>query len=240
MSLANTSSIMSRERFLKSAQNKKCLNKSKAVPNMRIEALLEATCKRLRLERKMIKREMNNDDELIRDDEETTHSSPMKKTKFDSEMIDFRHNHRKDMEEQEINDYTPESDDNFHREELLLAESSMNINMMEEDKDLNKSSLWDDPKQVEDFLRLVNATNNSIKNNNNNNNNIENQYGKKIGIEFEDDFLETCDDDLTSNLSSFVTNYDVNSFTVEFDNLYKELVQNLVTVETFMSQPTCM
>merc|ERR1711868_262568 len=113
----------------------------------------------------------------------------------------------------------------------------MESSTMVAEKDIppKAASLWDDPKQVEDFLKLVNATNNNILNtnnpnntNNSNNNIVEDNYGKKIGLEFEDDFLDTCDDEPTSNLSSFVTNYDVNSFTIEFDNLYKELVQNLV------------
>ena len=214
--------FMSRERFLKSAQKKKCLNKSKAVPNMRVEALLEATCKRLRLERKQIKRELIKDefdDEIV-----------AKKVKLDVDNTDC------DEDVDDTDDIILESNEKCDSEELSFIEPCTMVG----EKDISsKTSLWDDPKQVEDFLKLVNATNNNNIITNNNNSLVEDNYGKNFGLEFEDDFLDACDDDPTSNLSSFVTNYDVNSFTVEFDNLYKELVQNLVTVETFMSQPAC-
>jgi len=222
---------MSREKFLKSAQTKKSLNKSKAVPNMRIEALLEATCKRLRLERKHMKREIHD-----RNDDSTAQMGEIfqpKKSRL--EFVEPLLHHEED---DDSDDVILESDEKFNKDELKLLESTNTIMAPHHgEKDLSKSSLWDDPKQVEDFLKLVNASNNNIVSNSNNNT-VE---VKKIGLDFEDDFLDTCgDDDPTSTLSSFVANYDVNSFTVEFDNLYKELVQNLVTVETFISQPTCM
>lgn len=210
--------MMSRERFLKSAQKKKCINKSKATPNMRIEALLEATCKRLRLERKQVKREHDIDefeDEMV-----------LKKVKV--QQVDNLACNEKDTD-----DINLESSEKYDFDDLSFIEPCTMVG----EKDISaKTSLWDDPKQVEDFLKLVNATNNIS---NNGDLVVDGNYNNRIGFDFEDDFLNGNDDDPATNLSSFVTNYDVNSFTVEFDNLYKELVQNLVTVESFMSQPAC-
>ena len=63
--MASSGNFLNREKFLISAQNKMSMNKNQAVPNMRIEALLEATCKRLRQERKHIKREIDREDDEI-------------------------------------------------------------------------------------------------------------------------------------------------------------------------------
>ena len=186
---------------------------------MRIEALLEATCRRLRLERKHIKREFRDDDDAM---DVTT-----KKSKLGIVAGSLL---GRDDDDDSIE---LEADDSYDKPELTCMETST---MLSGKDTLQKpASLWDDPKQVEDFLKLVNASNNI------NNNTLDDNFNKKIGLDFADDFLGPCgSDDPASNLSSSVANYDVNSFTVEFDNLYKELVQNLVTVESFMSQPTCM
>ena len=98
---------------------------------------------------------------------------------------------------------------------------------MEDEKGSSKQ-LWDDPQQVEDFLIQVT------------NNNVVSPLHKEIEIDdFSDnDFYSTFDNAESESISTLVTTYDVSSFTLEFDNLFKELVQNLVTVETYLSSTT--
>lgn len=188
--------VMSKERFLKTAQRKKNLNKKKAEPSMRIEALLESTCIRIRSETNQTRRDFPEEDE----------DSVKKKRKLDC----------------------------FADDESNIEVPSFESYTMVDERDLvSKSSfLWDDPQQVEDFLKQVSANNNTEEN-------IDEI--DKESIQFDEDFFNSSED-VPVNLSTLVTNYDINSFTIEFDNLYKELVQNLVSVETFMSnsnQTTC-
>jgi len=200
---------LTRERFLKTVQRKITLNKKKAEPNMRIEALLEATCRRLRSETKKQRKkdyEYDVDEEYIFED---NHEHVDKKLKID--LATSSNNSSSDI---------------LRLEDILNIDENSN-----KDKKLS-SSLWDDPQQVEDFFKQV--TNNNIVGSP--------LYTKEIEDFNDNDFLYSCEgtmmDDNTNrneNLSTFVTTYDVSSFTMEFDNLYKELVQNLVSVETYIN-----
>ena len=245
--MSDSGHLWTHEKFLQSAQNKRSLNQSNGVPNMRIQALLEATCRRLRLERKNLKREFPDDEwPPIKTDGEVEE----KKSRFDfvSSLC------------------CPEGMYNNNNNKCELA----CLALMDSSLTPNKSnSLWDDPKQVEDFLRLVNHNNNNnnniTDNNNNNNNTINNNFtnnnnnnSNNVDKIYDNDNISDnnnntvmenfnnkldfgdvssgSEEQTTNQMSSLVSNYDVNSFTVEFDNLYKELVQNLITVESLMSQ----
>jgi len=245
--MSDSGHLWTHERFLQSAQNKRSLNQSNGVPNMRIQALLEATCRRLRLERKNLKREFPDDEWPPIKTEEVVE----KKSRFDfvSSLCCPEGMYNNNM-----------NNNKCELACLALMDSSLTPN--------KSNSLWDDPKQVEDFLRLVNHNNNydnnnntnnnnnnnnsnsnnnnndNISDNNNNNDNISDNNNNNIVMDDLNNKLDFGDVSLseeqtTNQMSSLVSNYDVNSFTVEFDNLYKELVQNLITVESLMSQSAC-
>lgn len=186
---------LTKERFLKTIQKKITQNKKRAEPSMRIEALLESTCQRLREEFKS-QRKRDCLDPL---DESLSNS---KKQKTEELYLDSM-----DQETEDIDIFSDE--------------------FMEDEKDSSKQ-LWDDPQQVEDFLIQVT------------NNNVVSPLHKEIEIDdFSDnDFYSTFDNAESESISTLVTTYDVSSFTLEFDNLFKELVQNLVTVETYLSSTT--
>lgn len=187
---------LTKERFLKTIQKKITQNKKRAEPSMRIEALLESTCQRLREEFKTQRKR----DYLDPLDESSSNSKKQKTEELYSDSMD-----------QEIEEEIDIFSDEF----------------MEDEKD-NSKQLWDDPQQVEDFLIQVT------------NNNVVSPLHKEIEIEdFNDnDFYSTYDNTESESISTLVTTYDVSSFTLEFDNLFKELVQNLVTVETYLSSTT--
>lgn len=186
---------LTKERFLKTIQKKITQNKKRAEPSMRIEALLESTCQRLRQEFKSQRKR----DYLDPLDGSLSNS---KKQKTEELYLDSM-----DQETEGIDIFSDE--------------------FMEDEKDSSKQ-LWDDPQQVEDFLIQVT------------NNNVVSPLHKEIEIDdFSDnDFYSTCDNAESESISTLVTTYDVSSFTLEFDNLFKELVQNLVTVETYLSSTT--
>lgn len=186
---------LTKERFLKTIQKKITQNKKRAEPSMRIEALLESTCQRLREEFKS-QRKRDCLDPL---DESLSNS---KKQKTEELYLDSM-----DQETEDIDIFSDE--------------------FMEDEKGSSKQ-LWDDPQQVEDFLIQVT------------NNNVVSPLHKEIEIDdFSDnDFYSTFDNAESESISTLVTTYDVSSFTLEFDNLFKELVQNLVTVETYLSSTT--
>lgn len=186
---------LTKERFLKTIQKKITQNKKRAEPSMRIEALLESTCQRLREEFKS-QRKRDCLDPL---DESLSNS---KKQKTEELYLDSM-----DQETEDIDIFSDE--------------------FMEDEKGSSKQ-LWDDPQQVEDFLIQVT------------NNNVVSPLHKEIEIDdFSDnDFYSTFDNAESESISTLVTAYDVSSFTLEFDNLFKELVQNLVTVETYLSSTT--
>lgn len=241
--------LMSRERFLKTAQRKKNLNKNKGEPcSMRIEALLEATLIRIRSEWRRERDFTHYHEEEEVEDE--IYEPASKRANYDN---------------YDINDF--EFDNGNDEEEL---ESCFETCTMINAKELSATSkshqhqvqLWDDPEQVEDFFKKVTAhnsntcesssciadsLNNNISNNNKNINgdlintsstseNIENSCN---AIDFDDSFLDSVDE-ISSELTSFTPNYDVNSFTIDIDNIYKELFQNLINVDYMKkAEATC-
>lgn len=229
--------IMSRERFLKTVQRKKSMNKKKGEPCMRIEALLESTLIRIRLERQ---KERDRDFYVEEDEEE-------EEELCDDDYIGCSSNKKIRLDNYDIDNF----DFNGNEEENSFLGSCFESCTMISSKELSsKSQLWDDPEQVEDFLKKVSThttSNENISNNKdnvNNNNNINSldiftptneTEGSCTPIDFDDTFLDSVDD-ISPDLSSFVPNYDVSSFTIEFDNLYKELVQNLINVDSYIKK----
>lgn len=225
MSTQTSGKIMSRERFLKIAQKKKTLNKKKPEPCMRIEALLEATLKRIRAESKQQR--------LKEEEEESLQPNPKR---------------------QKIELF--ECEDNYdYEDELSIADSCFDEYTMMSARELSSRTtpiLWDDPEQVEDFLNKVSKTgddnNNNqntgcidVKTNNSNNNNVKckgnvnssSESDRSATIDFDDGFLESMGDTSSTELSNLVSSCD--SFMIEFDdNLYKELIQNIISVESYM------
>jgi hypothetical protein len=223
--------VMSRERFLKTAQRKKSMNKKKGEPSMRIEALLESTLIRIRLERQkerdkdfyIEEEEDEEEEEEIGDDYHGCSSNKkIKLDNYDIDNFDFNGN---------------------ENENSFLGSCFESCTMISSRELSSKSQLWDDPEQVEDYLKKVSTHTTNSENSSstkdcvNNNNNINSLdiftpanetegSSSCTPIDFDDSFLDSIDD-VSPDLSSFVPNYDVSSFTIEFDNLYKELVQNL-------------
>ena len=233
--------LMSRERFLKTAQRKKNLNKNKGEPcSMRIEALLEATLIRIRSE-------WRRERDLAHDEEEEVEEPASKRANFDNyDIDDFEFDNGNDEEELES-----------------CFETCTMINTKEfSTTKTQQVQLWDDPEQVEDFFKKVTAHNPNVcdnssciadtLNNNINNNNksingdlLTTSTSENIGnscnaIDFDDSFLDSVDE-ISSELTSFTPNYDVNSFTIDIDNIYKELFQNLINVDSYMkkTETTC-
>uniref|UniRef100_A0A7M5VCL3 Uncharacterized protein n=1 Tax=Clytia hemisphaerica TaxID=252671 RepID=A0A7M5VCL3_9CNID len=230
---ANTSTqgkAMSRERFLKTAQRKKSLNKNKGEPCcMRTEALLEAALTRIRSEWRR-ERECSEEDDFL--------EPSNKKMKLDNYDID----------EFDFNDGTEEEE----------MESCFDTCTMINNKELSSKALWDDPEQVEDFFKKVSAhghgdssskcenspcNEDSINNNKCLNKDIMKSSGTVDGtctaIDFGDTFLDSVDE-LSSDLPAYNPNYDVGSFTIEFDNIYKELFQNFIGVDSYrQTETTC-
>lgn len=231
----NNGKIMSRERFLKITQNKKSLNKKKPEPCMRIEALLEAALKRIRSESKQHR--LNEDEE---EEVDCTSLEPIfKRPKI--EMFEYEDNY----------DYD---------DELSITESCLGEYTMISARELTSrtaSVLWDDPEQVEDFLNKVSRSSDANNNNSNNecfdikssnscnnntklkeNMNTSSESDCSDNIDFDDGFLESMGD-ASTELSTLVSTYD-DSFMFD-DNLYKELIQNIINVESYMknSQSAC-
>ena len=182
---------MSRDGFLKSALQKKVKNKTKPEPCMRIDVLLECTCKRLRNERKQQSKER-----LKADDEAAA-----------------KHTKQKCIGDENLSDILNEN----------IDMQCSDICSMIDEKELfsNSSNLWNNKDDVKEFLSQVTADSNNNKS--------------------ADTSESLCKKNETVDcLTSLVSNYDIGSFTMEFDSLYKELVQNLVSVETFITQsPAC-
>lgn len=234
---------MSREKFLKLATKKRSFNKNHINPSMRIEALLGATCKRLRQERKQTNRVPSTGCTTTIATTTTTNTTTTeefhdeiaaKKMRFDVETLNCVESER-NINTKVLNskEFTTGIHNTSSRKELSLQEACTILN--DQENISSKPSLWDDPKQVEDFLKLVNAANNNIKNNGV----ADSGDGKRFELDIADDLLDINNDETATSFSKLVTNYDVSSFTVEFDNLYKDLVQNLMSVETYITQPTC-
>ena len=180
----------SKDGFLKSAHNKRVANKRKAEPDMRVEAILGCTCKRIR-----------------REIEGETSKICSRKENFIEQL---------------------ESTDPMCRNKsICLNETYVNLHE-------NFMDLLNDPQQVEDFLRHV-----------------ENQQ-----FDVDHDFVcrsDNCnwtpdkneDGDTPRPISAvnpeelavgdLMESYQVDSFCADFDTLYTELVESLVSVEKWMN-----
>ena len=226
---------MSRERFLKTAQRKKNLNKTKGEPcSMRVEALLEATLIRIRTELRRDRHEEEVDDEDY-------YEPANKRTNYDNceEAEDFEFDTAGNEEEELESCYETCTMINHHSKELSTNKPQQQV------------QLWDDPEQVEDFFKKVTACENpsyladTLNNNNNsrnaNNGDLTTSTSENVGsplcnvIDFDDSFLDSVDE-ISSELTSFHSNCDVNSFTLDIDNIYKELFQNLINVDSYMKK----
>ena len=235
---------MDRNKFLKVAQRKRFLNRKKAEPDMRIAALLESTCKRLRSELKLEhKRERAKSEEYasskkMRFDEENFLDED---TDSDEEECDVFDDEEDDLDDEDLNeeidvcgdeeiemscpsDYPSSSSSSTPFPFEPSPQSEKNCS----DKSLvdKVSSLWDDPQQVEAFFREVDSEYDPRKHYYENLDLDKELFNPVRSLSVSDSYINKC-----------VSTYNFQSFTMEFDNMYRELFQSISVVESLVS--TC-